>query len=70
MFVREASNREWFVCRRVGKRIGRVGKIRSMFNWHYVKGKNTRGSIAMHEIIFPKTWIGKRIRIKIEEVEE
>jgi len=52
-----------------GGRLGRVAyKGR---DWWIIKYRNkTSGTIDFGKIIFNKKWVGKRIRIKIEEVKK
>ena len=71
MFVKQAADGNWYVARRTCKRLGRMGKREISRNWFFVKaGANLRTMVSIGNVCFPKKFFGKKIRFKIEEVDE
>lgn len=76
MFVREASDGNWYVCRitssnHAGRRKQKnpSGKNRTYRNWFLIKFNGTKGSsgrLTVKTLTFPKEFIGKRIRLKVD----
>lgn len=70
MFIKQSANGEWYLCTRVSGYGKGLGKPRNSRNVFLIKnGGKLSGSIGTHPpIIFPKQFIGKKIRFKVEEV--
>ena len=51
-------------------RSGRYNSKSIVRNWWLVKYMNTCGILRLNNIYFPKKWIGKRVRLKIEEIKD
>ena len=72
-FVRKASNGEYYVCRTplgssntCGRRERKVYR-----NWYLIKHNKKAGVLGITGIIIlPKKFIGKRVRLRVEIMEE
>lgn len=70
-FIRKSANGFFYVSRiRTGRRgKHRKGdKVKDYRNWYLVKDNKRVGNIVIGSITFPKEFIGKRIRLKVEYV--
>ena len=70
MFIKKYSDGNWYLCRRTSRKS--QGKP-SLTNWFWIKckdngsdGKYIYGYINTRSITFPKEFIGKKIRLKVE----
>ncbi len=71
MFIREIKKGEWYVCRQTsGKRWGKKRRERIYRDWYLVKWGSNVGVVCATSICFPKEFIGKKIRLKIEIMED
>jgi len=71
MYIREAPNGDVYVCRTpkgCGKKSGRRDKRSVNRNWFLVKQLSGSGVVHIRSITFPKSYLGKRIRLKIEVI--
>lgn len=61
-----------YVCRRVAKGKGRIpDDPHASRNWWLLKGYEKRApSITLAKIVFPMEYIGKKVRLKIEILED
>ena len=72
-YLREEDNGEWYVYRTPG---GKPNKGRAMNvyrNWwliKYIGSKTFCGYLGIKGIYLPQEFIGKKIRLKIEVIEE
>jgi hypothetical protein len=64
MFIKQAGNGDWYVARR-SSRSGRSGR-----EWYLIKSFSSNiGYIPITKnLYFPKFFVGKRVRIKIEVI--
>ena len=69
MYVRQAGNGEWYICRsRRLKGIGRRAN-KDFRNWFLIKSSgNSKARLDIKVITFPKEFFGKKIRLKIEVI--
>lgn len=70
MFVKKAANGEYYLCASKGK--PKKGRYKVWRNTFIIKYKGLIGVLphTAREIYFPKELAGKRIRFKIEIVED
>jgi hypothetical protein len=69
MFIRKAGDGNYYVNKIVGG--GPIGKKdKPTRNWWLVKYGKTKGLVKLNHIYFPETFVGKKVRFKIELVEE
>lgn len=67
MFLRKASNGNYYVCRRTSSnRTGRLHKSQTYRDWWLIKND----TYINFSIMFPDELIGKRIRLKVEVIED
>jgi len=62
-FVRQASNGKFYICS--------GNDLKKFKNWFLIKNNATcsSGMLQISNISFPKVFIGKKIRLKIEVIE-
>lgn len=71
MFVRQIPDGTLYVCRSHERgRIGRVGKEKPYRNWFLLKYQDKNVKLTINSILFPKSFAGKKIRLKIEVLDE
>ena len=74
MFLRKLSNGEWYICRRTtgGNKSGKVGKHICWRDRWLIKchGNGSEGSLIRGDVCFPKEFIGKKIRLKVEIIDD
>lgn len=73
MFARQVANGNWYVHRRTTSSKGQIGKVGSYTNWFMVKYRYDSmqsGCLQMKMLYFPEEFVGKKIRLKIEVIEE
>ena len=58
------------ICRKTTAGGGRVGNLTSTRNWWLIKQHGLLGHIHIKNITFPKKFVGKRVRFKIEIIED
>ena len=69
MFVRQVGNGDYYICTKL-KKSGKRNVFRNTHIISFVGTKKTGcGSITIGSLSFPKEFIGKKIRIKIEVAE-
>ena len=67
VFVRKLND-EYYLCRRGlygGKCRGTLGNTAVYRDWFWIKGR-----LNLNNIVFPKEIVGKKIRLKVELIEE
>ena len=72
MFIKQASDGNWYVCRKMRAGIRRSGNVKaSERDWFLVKYSGYSGYIhnSRTHISFPKEFVGKRVRLKVEVIE-
>ena len=77
MLIKQNSDGNWYVCRRASSnRRGKTGKCsrdsaRTFRNWWLVKYVGGSGYILSptSAITCPKSFIGKKVRLKVEVIE-
>ena len=68
MYLRKLSDGNWYVVYTKGNEgTGRASK-KKFKNVFLVRHRKNAGSIQITQIIFPKEFIGKRIRLRVEIV--
>ena len=72
MFAKQSTDGNWYVAKMAtlgGK--GHISKTGQVFrNIHHIRAYSlNQGSVTIGNLKFPKEFIGKRIRLKIEEVD-
>jgi hypothetical protein len=71
-FARQESNGKWVICRRLqyDTKTGTAKYLTGYRDWWLVKtfAKGDYGLVAIKHIVLPKYFVGKRIRLVIEEV--
>ena len=73
MKIQQAKDGNWYVARvRNGNRGGDNRKRKHYRNWYMVKFNSSlkSGVVEIGGVYFPKPFIGKRVRFKIEIVED
>lgn len=72
MFLRKVSKGNWYVNRRTsGGGTGRRTNSDTNRNWFLIKAtKITNGQLTVGTITFPEEFIGKKIRLKVEVIED
>lgn len=72
MFIRQAGSGDWYVCRRStkGKATGHAPKDVNYRNWFLVKHHSNGAAIQIsgEDINLPLSFLGKRVRLKIEVI--
>jgi len=70
MFLRQTPNGEWYVSRITSSnKMGRRSKTKLYRNWWLIKWHGNGGNcgkLGMKSITFPKQFVGKKIRLKVE----
>lgn len=64
MFIRKIPNGDYYVCRKPSN------KKDEYRNWFLIKRNGGSGYVPTNFITFPKEFIGKKIRLKVEVVED
>ena len=73
MFIRQSANGNWYVCRRTQTGRKNPNGKSSHRDWFLVKYHGRRNTACIYAgeviIILPKSFIGKRVRLKVEVIE-
>jgi len=64
--------RDGVVCRKTGKSLKNTAKGQIYYDWHFIKaqGSGVSGRMEIKNICFPDEYVGKKIRLKVEVIEE
>lgn len=68
-FIRQFGN-DFFICSRFHGGRGKVKPTLPIRDIHLIKSMGSACYISLGMITFPKEWLGKRVRLKIELVED
>ena len=68
-FIRKFT-KDYYICRIPKGSKGKSGNYnkKNFRNWYLIKDNNKAGTITIGQITFPKEFIGKRVRFKVEFV--
>ena len=66
MFIKKVGNGDWYVYRKTSANsVGRRSKNQVYRDWFWIKQNRM---INLKHLTFPKEFIGKKIRLKIEVI--
>jgi len=70
MFLRKSGDNNWYVCRTSHGQLGKRNK-NGYRNWFLIKyGSSNKGNLNVGHITFQKELVGKRIRLKVEVIDD
>jgi len=79
MFIKKDKDGEWYVCRRTShgnqNKVGSVKHDTAVYrNWflikYHVSKRSYTGRLYVKNITIPQEFVGKKIRLKVEVIEE
>jgi hypothetical protein len=74
MYVRQMSDRNWYVCRR-SPGVSRTGRIKKSYGpgrlWFFVKAHSkSSGLLVFSNLVFPERFVGKKVMIQVIELDD
>ena len=73
MNIEQSANGEWYVTRRTSSNTSSKKNKRTYRNWFLIKSSGNSGCsghLTIRFIYFPKFFVGKKIRLKVELEDE